>query len=37
MGDLRCEKDLSRGMKYYNNVTHISNIVDIYSVCRDFG
>ena len=30
-------KILSRGMKDYNEFTHISNTVDIYSVCRDFG
>ena len=30
-------KILSRGMKDYNKFTHISNTVDIHSVCRDFG
>ena len=30
-------KVLSREMKDYNNFTHISNTVDIHSVCRDFG
>ena len=30
-------KILSREMKDYNNFTHISNTVDIHSVCRDFG
>ena len=30
-------KILSREMKDYNNFTHISDTVDIHSVCRDFG
>ena len=30
-------KILSREMKDYNNFTHISNTVDIHSVCLDFG
>ena len=30
-------KIMSREMKDYNNFTHISNTVDIHSVCRDFG
>ena len=30
-------KILSRGMKDYNELTHISTTVDIHSVCRDFG
>ena len=30
-------KILSREMKHYSKFTHISNTVDIYSVCRDFG
>ena len=30
-------KTLSRGMKDYNEFAHISNTVDIHSVCRDFG
>ena len=30
-------KILSREMKDYNKFTHISNTVDIHSVCRDFG
>ena len=30
-------KILSREIKDYNNFTHISNTVDIHSVCRDFG
>ena len=29
-------KILSREMKDYNKFTHISNTVDIHSVCRDF-
>ena len=29
-------KILSREMKDYNEFTHISNTVDIHSVCRDF-
>ena len=30
-------KMLSRGMKDYNEFAHISNTVDIRSVCQDFG
>ena len=30
-------KIMSREMKDYNNFRHISNTVDIHSVCRDFG
>ena len=30
-------KMLSRGMKDYNEFAHISNTVDIRSICQDFG